>query len=503
MRAYRSLIPTACLLAAASLSLRSHAQTPAPQPDAGAALAAQTLVEPARAVPTDAATMRLSFAPVVRKAAPAVVNVFSRQVVRQAADPFWEMFGGGMGVPRERVAQSLGSGVIVRGDGVIVTNNHVIAGGQEIRVVLGDRREFPAKVLLADAHSDIAVLKIDVGHEVLPVLPLDDRDDAQVGDLVLAIGDPFGVGQTVTNGIVSAIARTGVGITDVSYFLQTDAAINPGNSGGALVDMDGNMVGMNTAILSQSGTSSGVGFAIPATLVKRVVEQALAGHGAGAGRPWLGVKTQDVTADIAASMGLARPEGVLVTDLYPDGPGAHADLRQGDLITAIDGAPVNDSATLNYHVATRQAGDEVVLTIRRGKAADQAVRVRVAAPPGGGPATGVLISGRNPLSGATRDRPDARRRRTARRRPVRGQRRRPGDQDRRGLRRQHRPAARRPDPRGQWPGGEDGQGPAGAAGDRRLELAPDHRARRPAHDGADPVLSGCVLRGSASPRTSA
>ena len=242
MRAYRALIPTLCFCAASfALTAVSDAQTAAPD----------------RKVPSDAAAMRLSFAPVVRETAPAVVNVFSRQVVRQAADPFWEMFGGGLGAPSERVAQSLGSGVIVRADGVIVTNNHVISGGQEIRVVLGDRREYPAKVLLADARADIAVLKIDVGSEKLPVLALDDRDDAEVGDLVLAIGDPFGVGQTVTNGIVSAIARTGVGVTDMSYFIQTDAAINPGNSGGALVNMNGQMIGMNSAILSRSGASSG------------------------------------------------------------------------------------------------------------------------------------------------------------------------------------------------------------------------------------------------------
>jgi len=398
MRAYRLLIPALCLLAACS---RPAAQSDAQTPAVNAPLSGAPLPEPGRKVPADAATMRLSFAPVVKKAAPAVVNVFSRSVVRQQVDPFWQMFSGGM-APRERVAQSLGSGVIVRGDGVIVTNNHVIAGGQEFRVVLGDRREFPAKVLLADAHSDIAVLKIDVGHETLPTLALDDRDDAQIGDLVLAIGDPFGVGQTVTNGIVSALARTGVGITDVSYFIQTDAAINPGNSGGALVDMNGDMIGMNTAILSQSGTSSGVGFAIPAPLIKRVVETALGGHAsASAGRPWLGIKTQDVTQDIAKTMDLSRPEGVLVTDIYPGGPGERAGLKQGDLITSIDGVAINDEASLDYHVATRAAGDEVSLQVRTGKGAVRTVHARVEPPPGGGSASEVHISGHNPLDGAS------------------------------------------------------------------------------------------------------
>jgi Do/DeqQ family serine protease len=390
MRHDRLLIPTLCLLAACiQPAARSNAQ-PAPP-----------LAEPTRMVPGDAAAMRLSFAPVVKKATPAVVNVYSRGVVRASADPFWEMFGGGLGLSRERVSQSLGSGVIVRGDGVIVTNNHVIAGGQSIMVVLGDRREFPAKVLLADPRADVAVLKIDVGAERLPVLALADRDDAQVGDLVLAIGDPFGVGQTVTNGIVSALARSGVGITDVSYFIQTDAAINPGNSGGALVDMNGDMIGMNTAILSQSGTSSGIGFAIPAALIRRVVEDATAGRTATTARPWLGLKTQEVTADIAASLGLDRPEGVLVTDIYPDGPAARAGLKAGDLITAIDGQPVNDESTLNYRVATHANGDQVDLTLRHDRGPAQTIGVHIAPPPGGPDDAGQTLSGNNPLSGAT------------------------------------------------------------------------------------------------------
>ena len=388
MRPQRLILPILCFVVLCG-------QTAAAQGLPGPALA-----EPTRIAPSEADHMRLSFAPVVRKAAAAVVNVYSRRLVRQSVDPFWQFFGGMGVVPRERVAQSLGSGVIVRGDGVIVTNNHVIEGGQEIMVVLGDRRELPAKVLMADTRADVAVLKIDVGAERLSVLALDDRDDAQVGDLVLAIGDPFGVGQTVTNGIISAMARSGVGITDVSYFIQTDAAINPGNSGGALVDMNGDMIGMNTAILSQSGTSSGVGFAIPAALIRRVVETAVAGGQVSEVRPWLGVKTQEVSAEIARSIGLDRPQGVLITDVYPDGPGARGGLKQGDLILAIDGAPVNDESTLNYRVVTHRAGDEVALTLRRNKGASQSLRVRIAPPPGGA-GERRLIAGRNPLGGAT------------------------------------------------------------------------------------------------------
>ena len=397
MRANRFMIPGLLLLAACS---QAGSPTKA-QSLQGGSLPAPAMPEPGRRIPTDAAAMRLSFAPVVKRVAPAVVNVYSRRLVRQSIDPFWQMFGGGLGLPRERIAQSLGSGVIVRADGVIVTNNHVVEGGQEIMVVLADRREFPAKVLRADTRADIAVLKIDVGAERLPVLALDDRDDAQVGDLVLAIGDPFGVGQTVTNGIVSALARSGVGITGDSYFVQTDAAINPGNSGGALVDMDGDMIGMNTAILSQSGTSSGVGFAIPAALVKRVVEAAVGRGGATIARPWLGLKAQGVTAEIARTLGLDRPSGVLITDLYPDGPAARAGLKQGDLVLAVDGQPVIDESGLNYHVATRRSGDEVALEVRRAGAPPRTVQVHVEAPPASPARDQQTLGGRNPLSGAT------------------------------------------------------------------------------------------------------
>ena len=391
MRAYRVLIPGLCLLAAC---------TQAGPPTKAQSLPPPPMPEPARRVPADATSMKLSFAPVVRRVAPAVVNVYSRRVVRQSVDPFWSMFGGGLGLPRERIAQSLGSGVIVRADGVIVTNNHVVEGGQEIMVVLSDRREFPAKLLHADTRADIAVLKIDVGAERLPVLALDDRDDAQVGDLVLAIGDPFGVGQTVTNGIVSAVARSGV-VSNDSYFVQTDAAINPGNSGGALVDMDGDMIGMNTAILSQSGASSGVGFAIPAALVKRVVETAIGRGGPAIARPWLGLKTQGVTAEIARTLGQDRPNGVLITDLYPDGPAARAGLKQGDLVLSVDGQPVIDESGLNYHVATRRSGDEVALEVRHGREAPRTVRVHVEAPPTVPARDEQTLTGRNPLGGAT------------------------------------------------------------------------------------------------------
>ena len=350
-----------------------------------------------RTVPSDVGTMKQSFAPIVRRSAPAVVNVHAQRRTRQQVDPFWEMFGGG--VPRDRVAQSLGSGVIVGENGVIVTNNHVIEGGEEIRVALADRREFPAKVLLADPRADLAILKIDVGNERLPVLPLSARDDAEVGDLVLAIGDPFGVGQTVTNGIVSALARTEVGITDYSFFIQTDAPINPGNSGGPLVDMDGEIIGINTAIFSRSGGSAGVGFAIPAAMVRRVVESALGG-GTVVARPWLGARAQTVDAEVAASLGLSRPQGVLISTVYRAGAADRAGLQQGDVVLSLDGQPVNDPSGLNYLVATRRPGETMRLVVRS-QGRDRTVNVQAQTPPSDPPKDERILTGAQPLSGAT------------------------------------------------------------------------------------------------------
>jgi Do/DeqQ family serine protease len=352
-----------------------------------------------REVPTDAAAMRLSFAPIVRKTAPAVVNVYSRRVVRTQVDPFWGMFMNG-GIPQERVAQSLGSGSIVRADGVILTNHHVIDGAQEIKVVTADRREWPATVLLDDPRADLAVLKIDTGGERLPALAIDDTTDVQVGDLVLAIGDPFGVGQTVTNGIVSALARSDMSSTSVSSFIQTDAAINPGNSGGPLVDMNGDLIGVNTAILSGSGTSSGVGFAIPAALAKQVVATALGG-GHSIVRPWLGVKAQTVTGDMAKSLGLSTPEGVVAADVWPDGPAARAGVARGDVIVSVNGQPVNDPGALNYSVATLAPGASVSLVVRKVGGGEHTLEARLATPPDSPPKDQRTIDGRNPLNGAT------------------------------------------------------------------------------------------------------
>ena len=341
--------------------------------------------------------MKSSFAPVVRASAPAVVNVYSQRRTRAQGITLQDLFYNG-GVPRERVEQSLGSGAIVRSDGIVVTNNHVIENMSEIRVVLADRREFPATVLLADPRSDLAVLKIEPGNERLPALKIDADEQVEVGDLVLAIGNPYGVGQTVTNGIVSALSRTDIGITDYSFFIQTDAAINPGNSGGPLVDMDGDLIGLNTAIFSRTGGSSGIGFAIPAQMVRQVVNSAIGGAHR-VERPWLGAKTQVVTRDIAASLGLPGAQGVLIAQVYPGSTADRAGLTEGDVLLAVDGQAVNDESAITYRIGTKAIGEQASLRIRRGSA-DRILTARLSAPPAAAPDVRKLV-GRNPFDGAS------------------------------------------------------------------------------------------------------
>ncbi len=349
-----------------------------------------------RKLPESRAEIQLSFAPLVRAAAPAVVNVYTKKIVRQRTSPF-DRFRGYGGMSRERVQNSLGSGVIVGPDGVIVTNNHVIEGADELLVVLSDRREYPAELIMADARTDLAVLQIDTEGDPLPTLDYADTRDVEVGDLVLAIGNPFGVGQTVTNGIISATARTDVGVSDYAFFLQTDAAVNPGNSGGALVNSRGELVGVNTAIFSRSGGSNGIGFAIPAEMVKRVVDAAI--HEGRIVRPWLGLKGQSVTYDIARSQGLDRPLGIIITEVYENGPADRAGLRRGDLVTAIEGREVFDERGLKFLAATEAPGTRVTLDILRGQKPRQ-VRVHLAPPPGATDADLVLLEGRQPFAGA-------------------------------------------------------------------------------------------------------
>lgn len=395
MKLTTALLSATLLLSACSPDA-GKAQQPSGslKPSLGGTLPA---TDPAKLVPGSVTAMKSSFSPVVKAAAPAVVNVYARRVVRQRVDPFWELFNGS--APRQRVEQSLGSGVIVRGDGVIVTNAHVVEGGQEFMVVLADRREFPAKLLLADQRTDLAVLKIDTGKETLPTLNLQDRKEPDVGDLVLAIGNPFGVGQTVTNGIVSAINRTDVGNTDDLAYIQTDASINPGNSGGALVDMDANLIGINSFILSKSGSSAGVGFAVPARVVRRVVETAVGG-GQRLVRPWLGAAVDGVNSEIAKSLGLDRPGGVLINQLYPGAAAAKAGLLEGDVVVKADAAEITDPTSLNYRISTRRPGDVIPLeVIRRGKRVTISLVAEVA--PNSPAKDERTLKGEHPLSGAT------------------------------------------------------------------------------------------------------
>jgi Do/DeqQ family serine protease len=327
---------------------------------------------PERRVPSSANELRLSYAPVVRRATPAVVNVYAAKTVAVRNplfdDPIFRRFFGGPGAPGgsgDQVQRSLGSGVLVDAEGLVVTNNHVIEGADQVKVSLADKREFEAELVLKDSRSDLAVLRIKAQNERFPALEFADSDALEVGEVVLAIGNPFAVGQTVTHGIVSALARTEVGITDYQFFIQTDAAINPGNSGGALVDLGGRLVGINTAIFSRTGGSQGIGFAIPANMVKVVVASAKSG-GSIVKRPWLGARLQAVTPEIAEGLGLKRPSGALVASVTPMSPAARAGLKTSDLIVAIDAQPVEDANAFDYRFATKAIGGSARLGVLRG-----------------------------------------------------------------------------------------------------------------------------------------
>jgi len=322
-------------------------------------------------VPGSQAEIRSGFVPVVKTAAPAVVNIYAKRVVDVRSpfsdDPFFQDLFRDFGTSRKRVQNSLGSGVILGADGIVVSNYHVVGGATDIRVVLNDRREFSARVLLADKESDLAVLRMKDAED-MPALALRDSDTVEVGELVLAIGNPFGVGQTVSSGIVSGLARSGTATGNArGYFIQTDAPINPGNSGGALVDVNGRLIGINTAILSRSGGSNGIGFAIPSALVAQFVRQARAGNAAFE-RPWAGLDGQPVTAELAEGLGLDRPGGVVVSQLHPQSPFRAAGVRPGDVITAVDGYPVNTPAEMIFRMSVAGIGKETVVTrLRRGE----------------------------------------------------------------------------------------------------------------------------------------
>ncbi|HEV2676219.1 MAG TPA: trypsin-like peptidase domain-containing protein [Aliidongia sp.] len=335
-----------------------------------------------RAVPAAAAQVVLSYAPVVRKAAPAVVNVYTRASTDAGAaaavrrDPAYRRF---FAPGEDRLGHSLGSGVIVDPNGTIVTNQHVVEDAGSIVIVLSDRREFPAELVRGDDRTDLAVLKINTGGELLPFLALKDSDELEVGDIVLAIGNPFGVGQTVTSGIVSALGRSVDGINDYRSFIQTDAAINPGNSGGALVSLDGRLAGINTALYSEGGGSVGIGFAIPSDLVRAVLTPS-EGVGHRIVRPWLGATGHTVTAGTARRLGLSHPSGMQIENIVPLGPAAEAGIQPGDVILSIDGKPVADEDGLRFRFATLPVGATAKLGIwRGGEALD--LDIRLLAPP--------------------------------------------------------------------------------------------------------------------------
>ncbi|MBA4172175.1 MAG: serine protease [Hyphomicrobium sp.] len=358
-----------------------------------------------RVPPPSREVAQYSFAPIVRLAAPAVVNVYVRSRVQAfnspfADDPFFRrFFGEQFGQPSERVQSSLGSGVIVSPEGIVVTNTHVIKarGETEIRVALSDKREFDAKVVLQDEKTDIAVLKIEGGDGRFPTIAIEDSDTMEVGDLVLAIGNPFGVGQTVTSGIVSALSRSEVGRSDAQVFLQTDAAINPGNSGGALVDMSGKLVGINTMIFSKSGGSQGIGFAIPSNLVRLYVDSALTGRRVE--RPWLGAKLEAVTRDIAEALGIERVAGAVVMRVADKGPAAKAGLQPGDVIVRIDGFEVADPRSVYYRLTTRGAGNTArIEVVRKGRPQD--INLPLQPPPQPGRDDVRNLSGNHPFDGA-------------------------------------------------------------------------------------------------------
>src|ERR1700710_920403 len=323
-----------------------------------------------RRVPTSPAEIRLSYAPIVQRVQPAVVNVYAAKVVQNRNplldDPIFRRFFGVPGQQPEQMQRSLGSGVMVDSSGLIVTNVHVIEGADEVKVSLSDKREFEAEIVLKDSRTDLAVLRLKDAHEKFPTLDFANSDELLVGDVVLAIGNPFGVGQTVTHGIISALARTQVGITDYQFFIQTDAAINPGNSGGALVDMTGRLAGVNTAIFSRSGGSQGIGFAIPANMVRVVVASAKSG-GKAVKRPWLGAGLQGGTTEIGETLGLKLPSGALVANVTPNSPSARAGLKLSDLIVAIDGQSVEDLNAFDYRFATRPLGGTAQLDVPRTK----------------------------------------------------------------------------------------------------------------------------------------
>lgn len=368
---WRGALAMVVILAVGGTVGASLAQLGPPEPDAETAAPLASPGPVQKVVPADKSVIEYSYAPLMKRVAPAVVNIYTTKMVQAGGnrifdDPFFRQFFGDRfsDEPQEKKKQqnSLGSGVIVRANGVVVTNHHVIDGADEIFVVLSDRREFKAKILADDARLDLAVLKVEAAG--LPFLPLRNSDTIEVGDVAFAIGNPFGIGQTVTQGIVSAVGRASRSSAgDFEFFIQTDAAINPGNSGGALVGLDGKLFGINTSIFSPTGSYAGIGFAIPANMVDRIVDAS--DKGGKVLRPWFGATGQEITSDLAESLGLDRPGGVLVNAVYPGGPADKAGLQVGDVVTELEGRRVDDPASMISLLATHSVGGKVKITVLR------------------------------------------------------------------------------------------------------------------------------------------
>ncbi|MDB5560995.1 MAG: serine protease [Hyphomicrobiales bacterium] len=377
------------------------------QPNTNIQLAASTIPVQPREVPQGRPQTLLSFAPVVKQVAPAVVNVYATTITQQSTSPFandpffGQLFGQNspMMQSRPRESQSLGSGVIIDPSGIIITNSHVVNGATDVRVALQGGTEYPVDVLLNDSKTDLAVLRIKAsGGKTFPSLKFANSDNLQVGDLVLAIGNPFGVGQTVTSGIVSALARTGIESSNYEAFIQTDAAINPGNSGGALVDLNGQLVGINTAIFSKSGGSVGIGFAIPANMARTVANAGV--NGGKLVLPWLGARLQTVSSDIANSLNITPPHGALITEVAPGGPAQKAGLQSGDVIVSIDGTSIDEPQALNYRIATKPIGGTAELTyVRSGQ--QTTTQLPLEAAPQSGAGQTAQITGNTSFSGTT------------------------------------------------------------------------------------------------------
>jgi Do/DeqQ family serine protease len=367
----------------------------------GGVLANAAWAEELKTVPENKIEMQLSFAPLVKRIAGTVVNVYAdKQVTRPTlySDPFFEEFFGQQMPNRTEKQSSLGSGVIIDAKGLIITNNHVVAGADDVRIALADGREFAAKVTFKDERLDLAMLKIDAGKDALEALTVGDSDAVEVGDLVLAVGNPFGVGQTVTSGIVSGLARSKIGEGDFSYFIQTDASINPGNSGGALINMRGELIGINTMIYSRDGGSNGIGFAIPANLLKVFIAAAEGGQ-PGFTRPYIGASFEPVTSEVAEALGLKIARGALVAKIIDGGPAATAGLKVGDVILAVNGHTVEHPDALGYRLTTAGLGSTVKLTVSR-NGAEREVSLKLEQAPETQPKDERLIDGRNPFAGA-------------------------------------------------------------------------------------------------------